>query len=158
MMPGLGEREIELVAWGELREASGDAVQTASALRSLLSAQTPEEASAAYWQLENRIVVQGAVFEAAEAATAVVVAALAEPRPFHIRVAALELLFQILSGEPDATELARGNVHLVTRCRQRAREGLWVLIREFSSGLAADAAADVLRIIDEHHFDAFRAT
>lgn len=155
MIGGLAEIEVERVRWGEFRTVSGDAHEVAAALRALLAAKTPEEASAAYWQLENQVVVQGTVFEAAEPVVGVLVAALAETRPFCVRVAALGLLFQILAGAPSQSDNL-ASVDLVDRCRRRARDGLWVLIHEFVNG-ASDAAADVLNIIDAEHFEAFRA-
>jgi hypothetical protein len=149
---GLAEREIERISWGRLKEANGSASEIGPALRRMLDARGPQEASTAYWQLENHVVVQGEVFEAAEATVSVLVAAFADERPRHVRIAALELLYQILAGEPNQSQ---GDQNLLVRCRERAREGLWLLIRELTEG-EHDAALDVLRfLLDEDRLDYF---
>jgi hypothetical protein len=112
----------------------------------LLSATDPSSADDAYWQLENYVVAQGSLFEVAEPATQILVASLVDERATHIRISVLDLLYQILSGEPDASEIAHGNVDLVDRCRELAREGAWLLIKEFVNG-QRDAARDVLQLI-----------
>jgi hypothetical protein len=145
---GLAECEIDRVNWANLTEATGSAERIGAALRELLAAATPEEASDVYWKLENHIVVQGELFEAAEASTSVLVAALADERPRHIRIAALELLFQILSGQPSESKQTPTRPDLADRCRARAREGLWLLIRELVVGERA-AATDVLELLNE---------
>ena len=144
----LVEAEISRHPWSSLREANGFAAGIPSALRELLSAQTPAEVEEAYWRVENHVVVQGQLFEAAVATTQVLTAALVdEGRPGHVRIGILELLFQMVSGEAHESATARGAADLGEQCRSAAREGLWILYRELIAGEAA-AAREVLDVIE----------
>src|SRR6266852_6321084 len=110
---GLAEREVERVEWGRLTELAGSAERVGPALQRLLSARTAEESTGSYWQLENHVVAQASILEAAEPTVSVLVAALADERPRHVRIAGLDLLFQILSDQPHEPELRRGHNDLV---------------------------------------------
>ncbi|MBT6485017.1 MAG: hypothetical protein HOK71_10125 [Planctomycetaceae bacterium] len=144
-MKKIAERLIELVDWPAERVITGSAKDVGQALRELLSAEDPDSAGTAYWKLENHVVAQGSVFQAAEAVTRVLVSAFANDRPEFVKIAILDLLYQILTGEPDTSEVELGNQELVQRCRLRAREGLWLFFRELE--IPGDAAADVLNAI-----------
>jgi hypothetical protein len=98
-MMGLAELDTARIEWRDLSEAAGT--------------------TAAYWRLENHLVVQGSVFEAAEPSVSVLVAALADERPRHVRVSILDLLFQILNGGPDHSEVALLVGSYPSRCGQR---------------------------------------
>jgi hypothetical protein len=50
------------VDWQSLGAASGDASRVPDALRQLLRASNADEASAAYWLLDNEVVVQGRMY------------------------------------------------------------------------------------------------
>ncbi|NUT52907.1 MAG: hypothetical protein HOV94_37315 [Saccharothrix sp.] len=103
------------------------AAQTGDSLAGLLSAREEDEATGFYWKLENVVVVQGQLFEAAPAAVSVLLAGLAGPLSKAARGWALELLFQLVAGESDESAVERGNPDLGPRCRAVAREGLWLL-------------------------------
>jgi hypothetical protein len=145
-MMALAEIELARVDWSKLREIAGGADGVGRALGRLLAAGTPADATDAYWQIENHVVVQGELFEAAEPAVSVLVAAFADERPRHVRIAALDLLYQILAGLPGPVEREAGNDDLLARCQARAREGFWLLLHEFLAGESA-AALDVLKLI-----------
>ena len=51
----------------------------------LLRSQSPDDSQAAYWRIENHAVVQGELYEVAEACTSVLVSSFAEPRAKCIR-------------------------------------------------------------------------
>ena len=87
------------------------------------------------------------MFDASVFLVSALVAALVDPRPRHVRIAVLDLLFQIVCGEPHEEEIARGNHDLTERCREAARQGLWILYRELLTG-ERDAARDVLEVIE----------
>jgi hypothetical protein len=141
------EVELQRTDWSAVREAAGSAEAIPDAIRSLLTAPGPEDVGAPYWELENHVVLQGQLFEAAAVLVPVLLAALADERPRHVRIALLDLLFQIVSGEPHVEEIERGNIDLTEMCRARAREGLWVLYREFLVG-ERDAARDVIELVE----------
>lgn len=139
---GVAELVISCTDWASLRQASGTSENAGAALSGLLAAPTPDDASVAYWSIENHAVVQGEIFEVAEACVRVLVAAFADARPRHVRIAALELLFQILNG--DSADPTSG---LLEKCRGAAREGLWSVVHEAMTG-EREAAWDVLELMD----------
>jgi len=146
-MTSLVEVELQRTDWSGVREAAGPATAIPHAIRSLLIAATPEDVRPPYWELENHVVLQGQLFEAAADVVPVLLAALVDERPRHVRIAVLELLFQIVTGEPHVEEVERGNADLTETCRARAREGLWLLYRELVEG-ERDAARDVLQAVE----------
>jgi hypothetical protein len=145
----IARKELERHRWSLLRDACGNADHVATALAKLLDAANPEEAERLYWGVENHVVVQGQIFQAALATVPVLLAALVDPVPRHVRIAALELLYQIVSGQPHHSEIAQGNVSLLNDCREICREGKWLLYRELVHG-ERDSARDVLEAIEEH--------
>lgn len=143
----ISELEIARLPWGRIREASGSAEQIPFALVEMLNATTPEAVNAAYWKLENHVVVQGQLFEVAEFVVSVLIAALLEEKPRHVRISILELLFQIVTGESHEYEIRLGNADLHRKCRAKALEGLWVLYRELIFG-EREAAQEVIEAIE----------
>lgn len=81
------------------------------------------------------------------AAVPVLLSALLDESPSPVRIRILELLFQIVSGEAHPDE---DNKQLGDKCRQRGREGLWVLYRELSCSLKGqrEAAVDVPEVLE----------
>lgn len=145
----LVECELLRLDWSLIREADGPATDVPVALRDLLSAKSPEEADDAYWRLENHVVVQGQLFEAAKFAVPILMAALVKAdRPRHVRIGVLELLFQIVNGVPHEEEVVRGFADLGDRCKSEARDGLWLLYRESLEG-EQNAAKEIIQLIDE---------
>ena len=143
--------EAELVRpdWTHIMEANGPATNIPSALRELVAANTPDEVRQAYWKLENHVVVQGQLFEAAVYVVPVLLAALLDTnRPRFVRIGILELLFQIIAGTSHEDEVRRGFADLGARCKRAAREGLWLLYREFFVGGLA-GAKEIIQSIDE---------
>jgi hypothetical protein len=145
-MKTLAEIEIARIEWSSLRELTGTAEKIPAALLDLLSAPTESAANAAYWRLENHVVVQGQLFQAAEAVVSVLLAGLSQSRAQHIRSSVLELLFQILAGHPDESEMA-SNDGLGEACKAKAREGLWILYQEMAVG-EREAAKECIELIE----------
>lgn len=139
--------ELNRHPWEDLREIAGSAGNVRGSLRRMLTAATPTDAEKAYWELENHVVVQGQLFESAERVVPVLLAALLDESPPHVRISILELLFQIVSGEAHPEE---ENQQIGDKCRQRAREGLWLLYRELSCSLKGqrEAAVEVLEVLE----------
>jgi hypothetical protein len=144
---GLAEREIELVDWAQFTELDGPGGDIGNRLRALLDAGSSDAAGDAYWRLENHVVAQNELFDSAEPTVSVIVAALADERPRYVRIALLDLLYLILTASPSAAIKARCP-DLVERCHARAREGLWLLVREAAVG-AQGSARDVLELLGE---------
>ncbi len=146
-MRSLATLEIERIDWSSRRTVGGFAVAIPGALKALLEARTAEDATKAYWKLENHVVVQGQLFDAALAVVPVLLAALAEPSPGYVRVTCVELLFQIVHGEAHTLEVVAGNAALGAQCRDAAREGLWLLYRELLSE-QREGAREVIEVIE----------
>jgi hypothetical protein len=106
-----------------LRLSSGFASGVPSALVRLASSSTVDEALRAYWELDNSIVIQANLFQAAEFVVPFVLH-LALVATDHIRQLALELLIQLVAGQPHPNEIAAGNTELGERCRKAAGAGL----------------------------------
>jgi hypothetical protein len=143
----IAECEIDRHPWQQLRSIRGVATDVPLALKRLLAADSSNEADAAYWQLENVVVVQGQLYESAAAVVSVVLAALLEPRPSYVEISLIELLFQIVAGEADSSERAHGNADLGDHCRRLAREGLWTLYHKMWSG-HREGAQEILERIE----------
>jgi hypothetical protein len=144
----LAEAELGRWDWAALREADGNATLIPVALREMLASTSPEEVEPAYWRIENHVVVQGQLYQAAVQVAGVILAALAcVDRPRWVRVSLLELLFQIVNGSPHESEVAVGFGDLAEACRAAARQGLWVLYRELLDGERA-AAKEILEVVE----------
>lgn len=129
---GVAESLIRTTEWSRLRESCGTAAGVGMALSALLSAESPDAIDDQYWRIENHVVVQGELYESAEACCAVLVAAFADERPHFVRIAALELLFQILRGYGSDTPGTPTDI--LERCQRAVREGLWGIVREAIRG------------------------
>lgn len=107
--------ELQRHDWSSLR-ANGDASKVPEALIALQNATDEGEALRAYWRIDNVVVVQGALFEAAFPTVTALSIGLSNctdvARP-HI----LELLVQLVSGEPTLSERISGNEALAEDCR-----------------------------------------
>ena len=140
-MKRLVEFLIESTDWQAYEDIDGPAVNVARGLTALLESANAEEAEAAYWQLENRIVVQGNVYSVCVPAVRILVASLLNDCGFPVRVAVLDLLYQILSGSSVSED-----PFIIERCRAYVAEGTWLIVREFVFG-PRDAARDVLHCL-----------
>lgn len=157
----LARRECATVDWESLRACGGGAEGVGDALLELTHAKSADEAEEAYWRLENRIVVQGSVYQSAAPAVTVLVAALHDELSDPALIKVLDLLYQILTGAPDPVEVADGNGSLIEECIARARLGLWGLLRRFAleqRPALRDAFEDVLQAIDPNHYELFKST
>ncbi|WP_437912847.1 hypothetical protein WME73_38505 [Sorangium sp. So ce302] len=110
------------------------------ALRELQLAVTESEALAAYWKIDNTIVVQGQVYQAALAAVPCLLGVLlrcTEVARRHV----LELLVQIGSGEAAAREIELGEVDIVQRCQREIARGLPIYVDIIERAVDADECA-----------------
>ena len=105
------------------------------ALRQLASATTAAEARTATWRINNHVVAQGELFEAAEYVVPFVLQILLSGSA-PVQLSALDLLIELTgpAAYVAAEEKAVGNVDLLDHCRARAKEGLaigyWLLNSE----------------------------
>jgi hypothetical protein len=111
--------------WDRLRSILGGAEFVPGAVRRMVRATSMEEASAAYWELDNRVVVQGQLFEAALWTARSVAFAVCRGEASACGLTrALDLLVEIAAGEPDQSEVKLGNAGLGDMCRRELRQYL----------------------------------
>ncbi|MFD7745610.1 hypothetical protein ACFV2V_21620 [Streptomyces sp. NPDC059698] len=146
MSKNLAEVEIARTVWEDFRTMGDRSGGVPDALRRLLAASDEDEAMVAYWDLENVVVVQGQLHSAALPTVSVLLAGLLDELSADARDLVLELLQQIVMGEPDEDELALGNTDLGDRCREAARTGLWLVYRELGTRRRETAEAILDRI------------
>ncbi len=111
--------------WTPFRTSIGGAEFVPSAIDRLLHAGSPEQATSAYWELDNRVVVQGQLFDSAVPTSLWIIRSICE-RDFTTNglSRSLDLLVELASGEADQSEVARGSHDLGERCRAAIRGGL----------------------------------
>lgn len=139
--------ELSRVDWSRLRDVAGFADYVPSVIKALLNAESIEEAEELYWRIDNHVVVQGQLFEAAEYLVPVLMSSLLEINQDFIKYYVFDLLIQIVAGFPDRSEMALGNSEIRERCRAKAREGLWLLYNDLLFG-KSEAAAEIIEIIE----------
>ena len=124
--------ELERHDWSRLR-AAGSAERVPQALAALRDASSAEEAERAYWRIDNTVVVQGALYEAALPAVVCLLEVLQRSTPVA-RPFVLELLVQIGSGEPAPVEREQGNADLSARCRRELSRGVALFVHLLEHG------------------------
>lgn len=138
--------------WNALR-AAGTAEGIPSALQALTSANTFDAASNAYWRVDNTAVVQGSLFQAAEATIPCALQAL-QICTAYARPKLLELLFQLGGGAggADQSEIELGNHFLEDNCRAAVKSGLaiYFLILERGASEESGFAADLIELCAEN--------
>src|SRR5688572_616100 len=96
--------------WANLR-SSESASRIPDAILQLQTATTKDDADRAYWKIDNEVIVQGALYEAALPTATCLLSALLNCTDVA-RPKLLELLFQLGNGEPHPSEIALGNSDL----------------------------------------------
>jgi len=137
-MKTIALRLASKIEWESYDALDGSASHVGIAVRALLEANDVAAAESAYWELENRIVVQGTVYSAAVPVTSVLIASLLDETPMPVRISILDLFFHIITGV--SADPARD---FVKDCSAHMTEGTWLIVREFVFG-PRDAARDVL--------------
>ncbi|MFH8474835.1 hypothetical protein [Streptomyces sp. NPDC018000] len=145
----LADVEISRIRWEEFGTFGDRSGKVPDALRRLFGAADEDEATEAYWGLENVVVVQGQLRDAALPVVPVLLAGLLDELSADARDFVLELLWQIVLGESDEDEVAVGRADLGDRCREAARTGLWLVYRELGTRRRETAEAILERIEDD---------
>jgi hypothetical protein len=143
---------IDSVSWTRMRSVMGSSEFVPEAIKALLNAATEEQAESAYWRLDNRVVVQGQLFESAQWVIAPLLLGLVSNRPGFVRQNVANLLVEIAVGEPDETELSVGNELLGAQCRAELKGGLWVIYALLDDPLPMVrlGALDLLDVVEDN--------
>jgi len=147
------ESLIRSVRWDEMRSLNGSAEHVPAALRDLLS-DNLDVINRAYWKLDNHVVVQADLFEAAYYVIPILLQMLREGIDTG-RIRVYDLLFEICNGHGQCGEMlktAHGEELLLrVACRQEIRRGIELFEadlhnqdEEFSRN-----ARDLLECLDE---------
>ncbi len=141
---------IDTTPWATLRCATGDnAASVGLALRALLDADEPGLVPAIRNEIENYVVPQSSLQEAAEPTMRVLAAVFADNAARWVRVAALDLMYWIMRGSAGPGDLETAAAGLHQRCAERGRESLWLFVRQAADEpIFFDAVADVVSLID----------
>jgi len=125
----LVDAELDRVEWVAVQQASGSAETVPRSFKELLAASNEDEVKRAYWKLENHVVVQGRLYEAAIHLVPAICAALVDPgRTRLTRTWLMELLFQICNGYHVPSSNSTVNPpDIAKRCKDAARNALWIL-------------------------------
>lgn len=147
---GFGEFLIDEIDWDQYDVCGGgSARRLVPTLRSFINSASSEESMKLWFEIENVAFAQSTLYGAAEPVCDVAVAALADERTPNARLAIVELLRFVLSG--DSLE-DRG---LAERCRMRVQPGVWLLALEArtASGEDRSNALEVIRLVDPARAD-----
>jgi hypothetical protein len=149
----IAECVIDAVNWSTYQVAGGPASSLGTALRDLLLSSDVDEASAAWDEIEERVFSQGTIYSAAEPTVSVVLAALTEDQPSWRSGRMLDLLFFIVTGTSTTDS------SLQARCRDRAREGLWLLARWalVHEGWARENAMETIEVVAPDRVELIRS-
>lgn len=152
-MNPLATAELHDQPWQRLRTINGTAEDVPGALTALATAADEMAADRAYWRLDNRVVVQGQLFESAFGVVQVLLALLTGPLSLPAKRRAVDLLLQIGGGVTDSTEPSTGNQDLAERCRKSMQSAIW---KFYELALDDDfrvrqAALQLVTCVDQDH-------
>jgi hypothetical protein len=152
--------ELSRHDWGSLATDHGTAAEVPAAVTALVAATTAEEAAQLSGNLDNVVIVQSNLYEAAVPLVSVLCAALTDDLPAAARSRVLWLICHTVNGETHYSEIEAGRPDLEIRAREVARAGLWLFYRELLHGDPADTedVVDILDVVetDRVRFERFR--
>jgi hypothetical protein len=125
----------------------GSAAGVPTAIECLRDARDDEEANKFFWRIDNTVVVQGQLYEAAEYTIPCVLAAL-HGATVAGRWWLLHLLYQLGAGVSANEEVAAGNANLDKRCRAEVKLGTSMYFHYLEYGTVDERghAADLLSL------------
>lgn len=147
-MRSLVEVLLGVVDWSRQRTgAVGTGETVPKAFGGLIAADTDEDALRSYWELDNRVVVQGQLFEAAVALIPALLAGLLVNLKEPARYWLMELLVQIADGESHSSQ---PDPKLGDAARGALGEGLWIIYAQMQqdSPRVRATAVDLVALLD----------
>ena len=152
--------ELSRYDWGSLTTVHGSAVDVPAAVVGLLAATTEAEAKRHGGDINDVVIVQCNLYEAAVPLVSVLCAALTDDLPAAARSWVLWLISEIVNGDTHRSEVEAGRPDLEVRAQELARAGLWLFYRELLHGDPANIrdVVDILDAVetDRDRFEQFR--
>lgn len=112
---------LKSIDWASQEVLRGTGEDLRAALTAFLACPDSSQVGAVWWDIENVVFAQNTIYGAAPATVEVMIAALADERPSFMRGWILEALRFLVMGE------SADDPSLQVRCRDRLREGAWLL-------------------------------
>lgn len=148
-MPTL--EDLSAIPWSQKSIASGNAAHVPEALAGLLSPDATVR-NRSYWQLDNEVVLQSDLYEAAYFVIPFLIRFLSEKVP-HGRDRIYDLLYEIAHGDAPSTVTCRISdgevVPLKQACAAELKKGLQVLLRDTSDAdpLIRQKAKELIQLL-----------
>ena len=122
-----------------MRTDSGTGGHLPHALGGASRARSEAEALSAYRRIENETLLQCELYEAVEPTLEILLSIVATCRPTTARWSVAELIQQVVFGRTRESEVEHGIDRRWEKCRELARDGLWI----FNDWLCDSDDADV---------------
>jgi hypothetical protein len=152
--------ELSRYDWGSLVTDHGTAAEVPATVAALVAATTETEARYHSSTLDQVVIVQCNLYEAAVPLVSVLCAALTEDLPAAARRKVLWLISEIVNGDTHRSEVEAGRPDLEVRAQEVARAALWLFYRELLHGDPANTqnVVDILDAVetDRARFEQFR--
>lgn len=148
----LAESIIQLTDWSSYNCSQGDAVKVGDMLRQLLSAPYSAEYDSLCFTIENVVASQGSPYDAAIPTAKILVASLYDSKDTHIRVAAIDLLIQIVRtqvtrGDSPSFESNENELMIKEQCREICKQAIWLLLGIYYSD-RSEGLRELLVLLD----------
>jgi hypothetical protein len=138
--------DIERYDWAHLR-AMGSAAGVPAAIEALCRASSKAQSDDAYWRIDNVVVVQGRLFEAAFPTTVCLTSGLRTCSSVS-QPDVLELLVQLGNGTPDPSESLLGSSNLAQLCGRELTREFGSFVSIFEESVLAGHADNVQHTLD----------
>lgn len=133
---------IQTVEWSKFDLLDGPATEFGSRLAEFIGDGPGDQKRVLWGYMENHVFSQDDIYSAAEPALLVLLAALVDESPRHVRVGILDLIFHIVQAASYRSD------DLGKRCMEKAAGGSWLLVREalVRQGSLQDVCLEILDI------------
>jgi len=141
----LSDAIIDTIVWSDVEVLNGSGQELANSLRRFVQAETREEVSSLWWELEGVAFAQNTIYGGAVQTIEVMMAALADQPADFLRPWIIEVVRFIITGASDA------DPSLLRECMKKAEAGTWLLAAEVCQADASEyreAVLEVLTLVD----------
>lgn len=144
----LFDQFLDSIHWSEYNTSIGNAAAVKHSLRQLVDSKSAESANNCYWEIENIVFVQGAVFNSAVPVVTVCFLALSVlDIPSYVECMLLEIIFFIATGVPATSDEKHDGPSVDAVCLSECQKGLWLLYNMIS-GPHMSAALEIIEVCE----------